>query len=626
VTDTTSSRDRGSAWRIAGWFAVAAVFALFAAASFLPEKRLWGLNHLAFYPGGLRLPVLVVTGLFLVPPVASLASRGALRIGRAWLRGLENGSNTLALSGVISFVVFAAFRSSTKLLGDGYFVFNNYRKAAENGLGPGQFFSQVTTAERIYPGTEFLGFLASWIAGRFGASPTGGVWILNCVIGALVVVLLLCVVRRLDWPDGVRLAALALALATGALQLFFGYIEHYTAPLALAVLYVVLAARTDGRWRGLAGPGLVLVAGVFFHVQMLLLAPSFLWLMLRAAAGRGDPARGLRLAVATGLLTIAAVVAGGFRAPLGNYLIPLSGDGYTVFSAAHLLDVLNVVLLLFPALLLLAVAALFGRGDGGREVLSYAVVLGVPAWLFVLLFRPELGAARDWDLYAFAAIGLAAPGLLWLSRSAAAGGRPASLAPVLAPAVVVSAALVISWIGVNASAERSVARYRAILVYDTTNPGYAYENLALHYQDNYQYTLQIDALEKAYEVSRNPRMLLKLGRVYSDSNKPAKAEQAMREYLALVPENNEARIWLLGQLARRAELDEMIELSLEGIRYWPRVPDYHFFLGNAYLASGQKEEGLQAFEACSRLNPPPAMVREMKRLAEEAGRGEGVNE
>ncbi len=563
-----------------------------------------------------------MTAVVFVPPFAAIVARGGIRIARAWLRSLEDGVNTLALTGVISFIVFAAFRSATKLLGDGFFVYNNYRETALNGFDPGQFISQVTVAEKIYPATELLNFSASWIAGWFGASPVGGVWILNCAIGALMVVTLLCVIRRLDWPDSARMTLLVLALATGALQLFFGYVEHYTPALALGFLYLLFAARVIAGSGRLVVPGIFLFAGLFFHVQLVLLIPSYLWLLLWVLATRRNPAWSLRLAIVVGLTTVIGLLIAIYATPLGSFALPISGAGYSVFSGAHLLDVVNVVLLLAPVWLLLVVFflfRLFTNRQTDRRLSAFTLSLGVPAWLFILFVKPELGLARDWDLYAITVLGIAAPGIFSLARTVARSNNPARFTAILAPAIVLSIALVVSWIGVNASAEKSVTRYRAILVYDTTNPGYTYENLALHYQENYQYSLQIDALEKAYEHSHNPRILQKLGRVYNENNNPKKAEQVIRRYLVSVPQNKEARIWLIGQLAKREALDEMIELCLEGIEYSPRVPDYHFFLGNAYLAKGNTKEGLKAFEACSRLNPPPVMVREMKRLTDQTG-------
>jgi hypothetical protein len=616
------SHGCSSTWFWACWLSLAVTFALLAAASFLPDKRLWGINHLAFHPSIVRFVVLCVTGLLLVPPLATATWRGVLWLLRPLFKGIEGGANAIALSGVASFVIFAAFRSSTRLLGDGYFVVTNIQMAAENELGISDFFRQVTLQERIYPATEFLGFAASWIAGSFGASPAGGVWILNCAVGAGVVAGLLAVVRRNGWSDGTKLAVLALALFTGAVELFFGYVENYTLVFALGALYVltsIRAIRGDGR---LWTPGLLLIAAVLFHVQAVLLAPSYIWLVTRSAVFKRDSARSGAVAAAVVALTVVAAIAAGLTPALGRYFLPPlgTGGGYGVFSGAHLLDVVNEVLLLSPAWTLLVILAVRRVRTGEKKQSNAGMLFGwclaVPAALFLLLFRPELGMARDWDLYCLAVFGLTSPGLYALVGFL--GDKPfAARAPaLLAPAVALAAVVTIPWVGINADPERSVARYQAIFQYDLTHPGYAYENLARHYKENYQYSRQIDALEKAYDLSHNPRFLKMLGIVRYENSDPSGAAKDLHAFLRARPDDDEVRKILLRILARRNAVDEMIEVSLEGIEHSPRVPDYHFFLGNAYLARGMTEEGLKAFETCSRLNPPPVMVQEMKRLTD----------
>jgi hypothetical protein len=617
-----------AAWFWASWLALATTFALFAAASFFPEKRLWGLNHLAFYTDPVRLVVLVIAGLFLIPPLASATWRGILWVARPYFRGLETGYNAIALTGVASFALFAAFRASTLLLGDGYFIINTFRTAVTNELGITGYFNIVTVEERIYPATELLNYAVSWTAGRFGASPVGGVWILNCAIGAAVVVGALTAVRRAEWPVGAKLAVCALALSTGAIELFFGYIEHYTPALALGALYVLTSVRVVRGQSRLWKPGLILLIGTLFHVQALLLAPSYLWLLAWSIVRKRYPSCGGRVAAVVGATTAVAAIAAAFVPAIERFYMPLPGDGYGyhVFSAAHVLDILNEVLLLSPVWLLYAVLVFRHQLSTRREkesqdhgAAAFAWTLTVPAGLFLVLFRPELGMARDWDLFCFTVFGLTAPGLLALVNYATQLHHSDRTAAILSPAVVLSAALVFSWVGVNADTGRSVARYRSILEYDRTNPGYAYETLARHFEDKFQYTRQMDALNMAYKTSNNPRYLLKMGRTLYGNDDAAGATKWFRLYLDAKPDDDEARKIFLGLLAKQSRVDEMVVVSRAGIENSPLVPEFHFFLGNAYLAMGMTEEGLKAFASCSRLDPPPNMVQAMMRLMEQAG-------
>ena len=616
-------------WFWLSWLAVAATFAVFAAASFMPDRRLWGLNHLAFHTQQIRLGVLIVTGLLLVPPLATATWRGILWITRPYFRGLQTGANAIALSGVVSFVVFAAYRASTKLLGDGHYILNNFRNATENGLGITGYFNVVTVHERIYPATELLNYASSWTAGHLGASPSGGIWMLNCAVGAAVVVAALAAVRQLDWPDGAKLTVFALALFTGAVQLFFGYIEHYTLAVGLGAIYVFTAARAAAGKTPLWKPGVLLLAGTLLHVQTLLLLPSYLWLVVWVFVFNRAPLRAGPTAAGTAILALAAAAALYFVPAAGRFFLPLIGPdgGYSVFSGAHVLDIINQALLLCPMWLLFGVLILrdwMTHRPGNESDRSFlpalSWTLAVPAVLFLLLFKPELGMARDWDLFCFAVFGLSAPGLAFLIQRISRGAPPHRSAAIAAPAVILAAAMVFSWVGVNADPERSVARYRAILKYDLTNPGYAFESMARHFEDNLQYTRQIDALHAAYESSHNPRFLHKLARVYVENGDMASALKSLRLYLSVRPDDDDARLLLLPLLARQDLVDEMIHESLLGIQYSPRKPEYHFFLGNAYLAKGMTEEGLKAFEKCSRLDPPAVMVQEMKRQTDQAGR------
>ncbi|MCK4774599.1 MAG: tetratricopeptide repeat protein [Candidatus Krumholzibacteria bacterium] len=618
--DRTDTPNGASVWLWVCWLALAGTFAVFAAASYRPDSRLWGVNHLAFFSPRIRLVVLGVTALFFVPPFAAVAWRGLLWLFRPFFRGLESGVNAIALSGVVALVVFAAFRSSTKLLGDGYFIAANFRGAADQGWSIRDYFEQVTLSERVYPVTELINYFASSVGVRFGASPDGGMWILNCALGAAVLVGLLAAIRRTGWPDAVKLLILTLTLISGAIELFFGYIEHYTVAMALGVVYIATALRAVSGEGRVSTPGLVLLAGVLCHVQSLLLLPSYVWLVVWTVGFRRKPGGGIRITLAVGVSAVIGTVAAFLTPALRRLFLPLFGgdkSGVGVISAVHLADVANEVLLLCPAWMLLAVLAVREFWSSGaeetvtyRNTYAFAWCLAIPAALFLLLFRPELGMARDWDLYCFTFFGLAAPGLLALVRHSERRFPPA----VAAPAVAVCVALVVSWVGVNANPQRSAARYRAILEYDLTHSGYAYENLARFYEDNHQYTMQADALRSAYETSRNPRYLHNLGRVYYRTGDYETAADMLREYLDAKPQGDEARKLLLSILVKRGATDEMIEVALEGIENSPRIPDYHFYLGNAYLANGRTEEGLKAFESCSRLNPTSTMVQEMKRL------------
>ena len=69
----------------------AATVVLFGVASFLPDERLWGLNHLAFFAMPLRLALLALVAICFIPPFARLLLEGFLS-ATSWLT--RPGRNT----------------------------------------------------------------------------------------------------------------------------------------------------------------------------------------------------------------------------------------------------------------------------------------------------------------------------------------------------------------------------------------------------------------------------------------------------------------------------------------------------------------------------------------------------
>lgn len=234
------------------------------------------------------------------------------------------------------------------------------------------------------------------------------------------------VAARREFPAGFERASFAaVLLLSGPVILFFGYVENYAPFVTVVTAYTLLGVRVAqtgrGRW---AAPALV-GAAIYLHVLGFALLPSLAWILLSGTAlGRFFarlPAR-RRWAGLGGLALVAAL----FGVPawrdsltLQFALVPLPGspyalEGYTLFSASHLLDLANLAFLLLPggAVLIAAIAAAprrrFLRG-GPARFLAWLILSTSGA---VFLLDPKLGMPRDWDVFAFAGIPWAV-GLAW---------------------------------------------------------------------------------------------------------------------------------------------------------------------------------------------------------------------
>ena len=306
--------------------------------------------------------------------------------------------------------------------------------------------------------------------------------ITSVAAGAVYVFVVLQLAWEVGRSRGQRLLVAGLLLSLGAMQLFFGYVENYTLPAMAIVIYLWLAARTlAGKtplWAAAAALGLVNA----LHPSTLNLAPSLLILAAASARRVGWPRALLQAAVPLLLIgagVIAFMEAGGHGIaalltsdrPGGGdarWLVPLwttstRWEHYTMFSWAHLVDIVNQQLLSAPVSLAVVLLCLglwlqtrqltrpaIGRTPGvtsavghtpgvtvaldavghtpgvitardagdaapkagpGPAPATYVRFLAVAAagsLLFILLWNPDYGGQRDWDLFSLSSLPLTA--------------------------------------------------------------------------------------------------------------------------------------------------------------------------------------------------------------------------
>jgi hypothetical protein len=249
------------------------------------------------------------------------------------------------------------------------------------------------------------------------------------------------VVLQLAWEvgrsRGQRVLVAGLLLSLGTVQLFFGYVENYTLPAAAIVLYLWLAARQVAGKTRLWLAASVLGLAMALHPSTLNLAPSLLVLTAVNARREGWPRSLLQTALPLlliGLGVVALMQAGGHGLQAlfssdrpgggdGRWLVPLwttstRWEHYTMFSWGHLVDILNQQLLSAPV----SLAAVILSWRGWRQWLKTATTDALPpslatyvrflvvatagSLLFILLWNPDYGGQRDWDLFSLSSLPL----------------------------------------------------------------------------------------------------------------------------------------------------------------------------------------------------------------------------
>lgn len=277
-----------------------------------------------------------------------------------------------------------------------------------------------------------------WLAPLFGWQDAAPVYrLLSPLAGALYLLVVLLLSRNQQLAPNWLTYGLLVSL--GLIQLFFGYIENYSFAAVGVIAYLWLGVEL------LAGRGqlwLVTTLLAFTHAthpSTIVLAPSLLYLAWQVWTRRNISWWSTVLQVALPMVVVGGATflwmewSGHGLAALLNSDRPGGGDGrwlvplwetstrwehYTMFSWAHLRDLLNEQMLVSPVVLpaLAWLLAVRGWCLRRRSILSphsparFFAVASLSYLLFIWLWNPDYGGQRDWDLFSLAAL----PLTLWL--------------------------------------------------------------------------------------------------------------------------------------------------------------------------------------------------------------------
>ncbi|RKX27224.1 MAG: hypothetical protein DRP47_06870 [Candidatus Zixiibacteriota bacterium] len=386
-----------------------ATLVLYLVVSFMPDGRVWGLNWWGYYPSWVA-GILFAAGISVGAFIWVVARRDYL-LGRE-----EPGTGTsrcwwLLSAGVVltGIILFVLLRGQTHFLGDGYGLLAmlgqdmaSYHQMREHG----ESLAHLLVRDAIGTGGKDGALLAYQVLSVFS--------------GAVFLVTVASISKRLF--EGVAARVLfVLGLATGGyMLLFFGYVENYSLFLSSVAIYCLLGLLiTMGelpRWLII----LSLTLSIFFHVMGVVLIPSALYLLLhnsKLGARICSHRTTIKVVIAVALIATAIT----FYYFYSTYyffrfaIIPIVPDqftveGYTMFSINHIVDYLNLVIVLFPGSIVALVTLIVLRPKRvhKRGGIVFLLILTASSLAAAFVFDPKLGMPRDWDLFAFAGVPLVA--------------------------------------------------------------------------------------------------------------------------------------------------------------------------------------------------------------------------
>jgi len=433
--------------------------------SFLPHLRAWGINQLAYFPLSIRLSVTVLSLCAFVPKlnlgIRSIAGKvfsiTAMQIPKHkrfyWYVGIS----------LVSLGIFWAFRCKTYFLGDG-----------------NQLVATLDTGDVIHMWSEIgetmLYVYLHKLLNVFSSVDTVQTFQMGSFLaGGILVFMILWFSDFMGKDLFEKVFVLSILVTMGSVQLYFGYVERYSF-VSLAVLgYVFSSVKWIEKRGKIILPGLLFLIAVALHLSSFFLLPSLIYLVLLIGQRRITATK--LLAAGAGMFLALAIVTlyvySNRPHVLSIFVLPFEHrftagytSHYTSFSLAHLLDIVNEMLLLSMAGVILIFSIMlsaFRKIHVTKPRMVFLLLVVGFGLVYHFLLDPLLGASRDWDMFAMTSIGYAVLGIsLFLHQDL----KTDSIKYACVVLIWTSLFSLFPWIAVNASEPRSVQRFHDLLEFD----------------------------------------------------------------------------------------------------------------------------------------------------------------
>lgn len=552
-----------------------------------PENYLWGINHLYFHTVAARIIFSLAAILLLILPLGD------------WFRRLNDkisGSNgwIIGIAGaVIGIVLFSLLKVSVHSLGDGY------QRAYE------------ITRGQWYQPTQFLDFLMHVGAYRllhqwFGTSAESAMAITSIVAGLIFILVLWK--HQLFSREKKLFFALAV-MSLGCSQLFFGYAESYTLLYLFGAWYLILIFGDIERPPSYWLISIIFLLAAFSHqIGLILLLPSFWYMTINRYRHSRQRLIIVPVALIIGVLPYAAIKIinrlMGYKEfrEIGGYFLPFFGADYGIFHPNHLLDILNLLLLVAPILIILIPVLPQAVKFAKQKLLMLSVV--APSLLFVLLFNPELTLARDWDAFSVPMAMIAISFLIMFFRIIS-NERNQNIFTLSRPIMAMTVVL-FSWVLLNNSTQANLQRAEYLLDHGIGDQHYGYELLAHYYHSQEDYAIELATLEKIEKDERNARIYGKLAQAAWLLGFGEQAYQYAREGVNL-PNPSRLTILIAGITAYdMGRFNDAIYYLRTTARLAPQDQGGLCKLGDALLMADSLDAALEVFRGAINIDPNQA--------------------
>lgn len=432
----------------------------------------------------------------------------------------ENGlSKAFLISTIVGMaILFWCFKVQGALLGDGSLYIGYLYKFHGNGH------LHILSAEPLgMVLIEVIFYLRKIITEGRGIGEDIPFQISGLLFGTLYLVISYLIARLYTVSKAFQYMLFALLLGCGGLLFYFGYVETYAAQFTLAFLYLYVGLKylkTNGtdKQPKLATLLAVLVIASAFHLQNLLILPSFIYLMSISKRAT-EEAKDQLISniyqyipfVFAGLFVIYLIIqftSDIFSKNLELPFINLFSKGdfhYTLFHPRHLIDLLNEHLLVaaVPILLIGVLILTYGKQlDWKAQGVVFLLLSFLLMEALLISGNTVFGLARDWDIFAI----LGPLSVLLFAELATTTQWDAAITSKRAISIAMTALLINgSWIALNAREASSVRRYDNIVT--SYAPLIEKGNTFFGYENERKFYMYADAYEELHTIRKMIKVL-----------------------------------------------------------------------------------------------------------------------
>ncbi len=581
---------------------------------YLAPAYMWGVHFYHFYPAWIGWILTLGTLAILLPGVGGFLYERMVTLARKIRKpfGLLGPNKTNLILSLFSLPIFWILRTRFHLLGDGYF---RIRDLPEGRLHLQEWLDGFIhlVAHRV-----MIKITPAW-------TPELTYSIISILCGGAFVFLALNLCSLLARTGVGKVLIFFFLISLGSIQLFFGYVESYSILQVALLAYVWFAALHLSGKLSIIPASLAFVFSVGLHVTSLILVPSLIYLVTRgqfktqerkASSGsvapsarrrsarkrKRDPRKksvgskavssffvfvALAAASAAVVFWIVRVATGLEETGKGTFILPLvptQSYSFGMFSLGHISEFLNQLLLLSPVGISLLVFFSYFKikyrefEDSFANFLIFVVSFGL---VYLFAFNFTLGSA-DWDLRSSPAPFIGLLGAYLFLRWG--GGRSAENRQVSKGSAVESFSggkrfkawcLIFIWFGlfhtipwvlINASHQKSVARYVLIQERDP------------------------------HPVDEGGYNLFKIARILELAGLPEEMKHVYQRATQRNPSDTSSYFNLANWYHRQRDFDRAMLILDTLIRLDPAHPKANWLIGNIHLKKKDQAKALPYLE------------------------------